>query len=133
MDAAQVMNNLWIGGWSAARDYGHMFDVIINVAKDAPDHGSHYKFSLVDGPCEQQPEFEAAVNCIGPEFSSGRRVLVHCVAGYSRSLVSAAKAVSIATNEPFDNVLERFKKARGCDPVRPKCPHEAMLILARGG
>lgn len=125
-DFAQVAENVCVGGWSAARDYGNQFDVIVNVAVDAPNFGQH-QFELVDGPGNKQSEFDAAVSCVQSAIESGSRVLVHCVAGRSRSVVVAAAAISRARNMPFDVALGRVRLVRNCEPHQP---HTALLQLA---
>lgn len=130
IDACKVIDEVWIGGWSAARDYGHEFDLIVNCAKDAPHYG-HFQFHLVDGPGNEQSEFDKAVGCVVEAMKCHRKVLVHCVAGMSRSLTVAAAAISKVHGMPVDYALDICKKARGCFDVRPYCPHEAMIAMAR--
>lgn len=129
IDASQVASNLWVGGWSAARDYREQFDVVVNCAQDAP-HNGDYQFNLVDGPGNDPAEFAAAVACVRKALEEDKKVLVHCVAGMSRSLTVAARAASDYTGVPVAVVLERFRLSRGCDSTRPNCPHDAMLALA---
>jgi hypothetical protein len=130
MDACNVIDQVWVGGWSAARDNGKDFDLIVNCAKDAPHYG-HFQFNLVDGPGNDQSEFNSAVGCVVEAMKTRRKVLVHCVAGMSRSLTVAAAAISKVYGMPLDYALDICKKARGCEPVRPFCPHDAMIALAR--
>ncbi len=130
MDANEVVERLWVGGWHAARDHAADFDLIVNCATDAP-HNGHFHFHLVDGPGNEQSEFNKAVSCVVEAMRCRRKVLVHCVAGMSRSLTVAAASIAKVHGMPFDMALSVCTKARGCDPVRPKCPHDAMIAMAR--
>lgn len=127
-DYAEVAPNLCIGGWSAARDFGSEFDVIVNVAKDAPDFGG-YHFCLVDGPGNKQSEMDAAIACVEEQIRSGKRVLVHCVAGRSRSVTVTAAALSRTTGTPFNDILAAIGPIRGLTGVHPFGPHPALLEL----
>lgn len=129
-DMNQVASNLWIGGWSSARDCRDQFDVVVNVAIDAP-HNGDYHFNLVDGPGNDPQEFERAVECVRSALVGGKKVLLHCVAGRSRSVTVGAAATAKATGDDFEEVLRRFKVSRGLGDVHPFGPHDALLSLAR--
>lgn len=122
---SEIAANLHVGGWHDARDRRAEFDVIINCAVDAP-HNGDYQFGLVDGPGNAADVFAAAVEEVYQHFSSGKRVLVHCVAGMSRSVTVTAAALH---RMGVPDALEFVKVKRGCDAERPKCPHPAMVEM----
>lgn len=125
IDAHEVYPNVWVGGWSAARDYNQNFDIIYNVAVDAPAY-CHYHFAFVDGPGNDKIAFNACIEAVASEISAGRRVLVHCMAGRSRSLVIAAAALEKAKGVPFDETVESMRIPRGLEEYQP---HRALLEL----
>lgn len=129
-DMTEVAPNVFVGGWSAARDHGNEFDVIINCAVDAPNYGE-FQFSIVDGPGNKREEVQAAIACVEEAVRSGKRVLVHCMAGFSRSVTVTAAALSRVTGRPFHEVLTMIAEARKCEPVRPYCPHAAMVEIVQ--
>ena len=122
---SEIAANLHVGGWHDARDRRAEFDVIINCAVDAPHNGDH-QFSLVDGPGNDPQEFAAAVDEVYRHFSAGKRVLVHCVAGMSRSVTVTAAALH---RMGVPDALAFVKVKRGCEAERPKCPHDAMVAM----
>lgn len=129
-DMAEVAPNVFVGGWSAARDHANEFDVIINCAVDAPNFGE-FQFSIVDGPGNELEEVQRAVSCVEGAVRSGKRVLVHCVAGYSRSVSVTAAALARVTGRPFHELLMMIAEARKCESARPNCPHPAMVEIVQ--
>jgi hypothetical protein len=127
-DYAEVAPNVCVGGWSAARDYGSEFDVIINVAIDAPDFGG-YHFNLVDGPGNKREEMQAAIACVEEHVKAGKRILIHCVAGRSRSVTVTAAALSRISGRTFDETLRLIAPLRGLTGQHPFWPHSALLEL----
>jgi predicted protein tyrosine phosphatase len=128
IDAHEIFHGVWVGGWSAARNYGHHFQIIVNCAVDAPHtRGEHFR--LVDGPGNETQEFEKAVACVMDAIRSGEKTLVHCVAGRSRSLVVAATAISCCRGIEITTLIETAMGLRKCEG--PNQPHQALLEMAQ--
>jgi hypothetical protein len=86
----EIIQNLWVSDWMAARDSTGFH--IVTVAADSPFVGSEH-FNLADGPGNSHDEFHGAVSAVVHAYTHGKRVLVHCIAGQSRSAAVAVSAL----------------------------------------
>ena len=126
----EVAPGVFIGGWHDARDHAHEFDAVINCAIDAPCYGGAHHFPLVDGPGNARELMQSAIEQVITEMKAGRRILVHCVGGKSRSVVVTAMALSRVTGVSFSDAIDSIVEARGlAEPVGYK-PHSALVELA---
>lgn len=125
-DVAQITENLYVGGWSAAERDGNSFDLIVNCAIDAPCYPKTQQFKLVDGPGNARDDFNRAVECVADAIRANKRTLVHCVSGKSRSVTIAAAAMAKVYKVPFQDILQSIRTSRRCDETQP---HSAMLAL----
>lgn len=128
-EMAEVHPDLWIGGWSAARDRGSHFDEIVNVAMDAPTFGQ-YRFPLVDGPGNDPIQMACAIACVRTLIDQRKRILVHCVSGRSRSATVLAKAMETALGIPFADTIKLIQELRQ-SPNPEKQPHPALVALVQ--
>lgn len=126
----EVFDNVFIGGWTDARDHGHEFDLIVNCAIDAQHFGGPH-FKLVDGPGNSRALLEEAITCVSDAVRSKKRILIHCVAGKSRSVVVTAAALSTVLSIPFKTVLYLIQKDRSLAPPVGYQAHPALLELIR--
>lgn len=125
---AEIYPGVVVGGWSAAREHGLSFDCVFNCACDAP-HTVGSQYQLVDGPGNPINEFRRAVFDVAKAIDSGQRILVHCVAGHSRSLVVAVAALAVLKKVEFEPFLLEAKKKRPSH--LPDRPHIALITVAR--
>ncbi len=123
----EVVPNVFIGGWHAARDFWQEFDVVVNVAVDAP-HFFGVHFHLIDGPGNSLEIMQSAVMCVETAMREGKRILVHCVGGRSRSLVVVAEAVRRVHGKPLTETIERMRSVRNLEPHQPE---SALLELVK--
>lgn len=89
----EIIPRLWLGDWMAAQCSSGLY--IVTVAIDSPFIGNE-QFGLVDGPGNSHDLFHSAVSAAVQAHVDGKDVLVHCVAGQSRSaavVVSALMAI----------------------------------------
>jgi len=87
----EIIPRLCLGDWMAARDSHSDFHVV-TVAVDSPFIGDEH-FKLVDGPGNSRLEFDKAVCSVAEAYNQGKSVLVHCVAGQSRSAAVVVSAL----------------------------------------
>lgn len=109
----EITPGLWVGDWKAARDSSGFH--IVTVAGDSPFIGDEH-FKLVDGPGNSHDEFRSAVSAVVAAHVSGKKVLVHCIAGQSRSaavVVSALMAIhAINWCEAYDLLVKQKPNVR---------------------
>lgn len=129
-EMSEVTPLIFISGCSSARDMGRFFDVIVNVACDAPVFGAHH-FKLVDGPGNDIAVFNAAVECAKEQIRFGRKMLIHCVGGRSRSVTVLAAAMQEELDLPFADTVERIRglRAKTTLPMEGFQPHKALVEL----
>lgn len=92
----EIINNLWLGDHDSAR-YTEKYDVIINCTTDLPFYdnlSSHFleKIRISVWDKNYKEEIEKLKQCIfivletiNVRLSEGKRILIHCGAGQSRS------------------------------------------------
>lgn len=111
----EVIPNLFIGNWQEAKKSSLSGMYVITVAVDSPYVGNEH-FKLIDGPGNQRETFDSAVDSVVKAFSEGKRVMVHCVGGRSRSGAVLCKSVAriLGKNicEAYDMIAARH------DPIR---------------
>lgn len=120
----QVIDRLHIGDWQDAKKSTGFY--IITVAGDSPFIGDEH-FSLVDGPGNPPQVFADAVEAVvRAHRRQPKPVLVHCIAGRSRSASVVIAAVKKLTGrdicEAIDLVFVKHDRTR-------IHPHMARLLL----
>lgn len=108
----EIIPGLYVGGWHAARDIkAHGLPIqIVTVAEDSEVVGDwHVKMS--DGYGNSERDFFAAVHYVVQYLQSETPVLVHCIAGRSRSAAVAVAALmrtkGLSISEAYDIVKAR--------------------------
>ena len=86
---SRILDNLYIGDWQDAKRTDHSEFVCVTVAFDAPFKGEHL-FGMVDGRvgdnnADNIYEMSLAIPKVIELMQGPKKVLVHCVAGRSRS------------------------------------------------
>jgi protein-tyrosine phosphatase len=97
------------------------FDAVLNVAIDFDIMDGfkwRHKVGLLDGPGNDPLMFASAVILLHSLVRRGKKVLVHCHEGKSRSVMVVA-AWMWARGYEFDATLEQIMKVRGVDQYRP--------------
>lgn len=124
----EVIERLHIGNWQEARDAAETIHVV-TVAFDSP-HIGHIKFDLIDGPGNTLDMFSAAVDHVHLMHKVGKRILVHCHGGRSRSAAVVVAAMMKITGknlcECYDLLHERNQRTR-------IHPHMSLLLLRFAG
>jgi len=127
----EVFNGIYVGTESDAGDESilrkHGVDTVVSLTHSQPDTGdiTRVDVPMVDGPQNSYQAFAEAEETVIEQRENGRRVLVHCSAGSSRSPSVAAAAITrlsdTTLNEAFNQIIEQ----------RPKTdPHDALVRQA---
>jgi protein-tyrosine phosphatase len=127
----EVFNGIYVGTESDASDEPllrkHGVDTVISLTHSNLETGDIIRIDvpMVDGPQNSYQAFAEAVETVVEEREDGRRVLVHCSAGPSRSPSVAAAAITrlsdTTLNEAFNQIIEE----------RPETdPHDALVRQA---
>lgn len=138
----QVHPHLFIGDWFDAKGPCEGLDAVVCVAIDdyaqAAYSGEleHHVYPLVDGPGNKPELMKKAIDMVDSLLLLKKRVMVHCVAGKSRSVVVAAAALtryeSYWDGAEFDEQLENiFTKRHSEHSPGAIVPHPALVELAK--
>lgn len=137
-ETTRIGPHLWLGSWRPASDqqwlHANKIKTIINVAEDLNDppctfgRVSQIKFNLTDG--EGNPGWliklaiDATVCALNQAADNNEQVLIHCVAGRSRSPYIAARAMEITSNgqHTFDEIYKAIRK------LRPEVLEKSLLF-----
>lgn len=131
----ELIDGLIIGGWHDARNASCNATArgdelyIVTVAADSEFIG-HECFHLVDGPGNSPTEFRAAVEAVCRARRAGKRVLVHCVGGRSRSAAVIVAAATVLTGRPLCDVYDELLRKHDCTGHGARIhPHLAAMLL----
>lgn len=119
----KITDQVSIGDSSDARHANNKeFDAVLNVAIDfdwRDDFKWRHKVGLVDGAGNHPGTFFAAVVLLESLVKSGKRVLVHCHAGLSRSVMVVAAWLTIQDpSSMLDAHLNNVMAARKASAYR---------------
>lgn len=124
--ANKIGNHLWLDSWRGASDRSWLREnnikTIINVAEDFNDPDQpgirQIKIGLTDGPGNEPWMIRLAIDtvllAIDKADGTDENVLVHCIAGRSRSPYIAARALELfhVGNYSFDQIWASIRKER---------------------
>lgn len=100
----RITDSLHIGDMYDAQEYGEEYEVVITMAPEVYDVTTE-AFLIDDGEHDYEL-FEAAVDAIRTALANGKKTLVHCQAGMSRSVAVATTAcvseLDMEWNEAYD-------------------------------
>ncbi len=105
----ELIPNLFIGNWHEARDaraFQHGFH-IITVASDSEFIGDDH-FKLIDGPGNLASVFHDAVKATCTAYCDGKKVLVHCIGGRSRSAAVIVAAATVITKRSLCDIYDEL-------------------------
>jgi hypothetical protein len=120
------------------------FDAILSLMTEAPagmwelarsGNVEYAWFSIIDGYCHEEHDeivqrFDAAAAQIHEWLSAGKRVLVHCYAGISRSVTAAVWYFVRYEGKTWDEAMEIIRASRTV--ARGNIRFEIPLRLAAG-
>ena len=106
-----------MGDWQDAKYHQKEFDEIFTVAKDSPFVGNHF-YGLVDGPYPDNEillpnAIDDLLNVRKKDWQLGKRILVHCVGGFSRSVtVVSGYIIAEGYEHDVEDAIYRIRKIR---------------------
>jgi protein-tyrosine phosphatase len=115
---------LWIGHAGDGRDYRRLLELgiraVVQLAAEEPTplpprELIFFRFPLNDGADNPADLISLAVGALASLIRCRVPTMVCCGAGMSRSPAVAAAAISSATGEALDEVLQRILKGRAGD------------------
>lgn len=135
-----VTPQIFIGDASDARKANGNFDATLNVAIDLDIEDKRdevliltlkrHKVGLIDGKGNPPLRMVAALLLLHTIVKSGIKVLVHCHAGQSRSVMITAMYCDIAGIAPFDKALAKIMEQRKVPLYRQDLYATATIALA---
>lgn len=129
-----ITDIIGIGDADDGRQLPPAVDATLNVAVDLDipltgGNAHRHKVGLLDGPGNDEFTLLSAVLMLHSLNRKYRRVLVHCQAGTSRSVMVVAAYVSIIGGMEFDRVLKDIMKVRGVDQYRPALYQQYVNLI----
>jgi len=125
--------DLFVGTLADATDSHRLekdeITVVVSLTHENPDFSAQaldtHSIPLIDGPQNSREQFTKAVEKTVTALNDGKRVLVHCAAGASRSPTVAATALALSQEMDMEDAIQQVADNR--DVVDP---HEALLRQA---
>ena len=135
-----VTPQIWVGDSQDARAaINSDFDATLNVAIDLDIEDKtddvvvrrlkRHKVGLIDGPGNPPLRMVAALILLHTIVKSGIKVLVHCHAGQSRSVMICAMYCDIAGIAPFNEALPKIMAQRKVEICRSDLYATATFAL----
>lgn len=121
----------FLGNWRAADPDAadRRFDHVVSVTADAYPLTTHHR-PLVDGPDNDWPAFEAAVDAARRCHRADGALLVHCKAGISRSTAVIATTLAVEEDRPLAETVAAVRDARPMATPHPALVEQAVSYLA---
>jgi protein-tyrosine phosphatase len=128
-----ITDKIGIGDSDDGKQLPKAFDATLNVAVDLdiPTIGNEkrHKVGLLDGPGNDEFLLMSAVLLLHSLNRKYSRVLVHCQAGTSRSVMVVSAYVAIIGGMEFDKVLNDVMAARKVDQYRPALYQQFQQLI----
>ena len=129
----RISQGIYLGDMTDAVDKQHLFRNGITATLNVASIGHHYTHDgilvshipLVDGPGNELWELEGAILALQQLRQEGHTVLVHCLAGVSRSPTVIACYMAISLGCTFEEAINFIQKVRSIVD-----PHKALIELA---
>ena len=146
----QLDANLWLGNIEAAQDIGFLFSnnitriLACGIEFEARNEIPRLQLMIRDNEWDDntEAEFRKGAKQLGEWLDAGERVLVHCMAGVSRSTTVVLLDMMLRKGMPLLNAVETVQSKRHkIGPVtsywklllRVEKEREEMKLLARHG
>lgn len=113
----EIMENLFVGNWMEAKSCSDEF-YVVTVAHDSPFVGKEH-FKLVDGPGNDPDMIVRAARSVCIAHRDGKKVMVHCHGGRSRSGAIAVLSVMMITGENLCRCYDLVKDKHEITRIHP--------------
>jgi len=122
---------LFLGNWFAADPARHerTFEYVLSATSEERPLTTHHH-PLDDGPDNDWPAFEAAVDTARALYRRDGSVLIHCTAGISRSSVLVATTLAAEEDRRLDEAFAIVHDARPHAVSHPALHESAVIYLA---
>lgn len=139
-----ITDNIYLGDRSDAQDAEGMIErgvsFVLNAARQLPNYHEdrfiYLHLELVDSPEEDiTPHFQAGIDFIREAVAARARVLVHCIAGVSRSVAVVCAYLMAAEGMRLKTAFELVRRhGCCCYPCRRHCTARVrrVCVHARG-
>ncbi len=127
----KLTDYLWVG--DSVDEMTAEVDVILNVARNLkPTRGwpkiEYVHVGLVDGPGNMPCAYRAAIFELASMMHRGKRVLICCHEGRSRSLAVAIMYLATLTDHTWDEQVEILQERIEGDLPIPHSAHRAAFL-----
>lgn len=120
----EVIPNLFIGNWKDAELHANEL-YVITVAGDSPFIGNEH-FKLNDGPGNPPGLLESAADSVHKAYSNGKKILIHCHGGRSRSAAVTVLSIMKILNK---NLCEAYDLAKDKHDITRIHPYLSKILL----
>ncbi|WP_049902419.1 protein-tyrosine phosphatase family protein [Halococcus agarilyticus] len=122
---------LFLGNEIAADPARHerTFEFVLSATTDEQPLTTHHH-PLDDGPDNDWPTFEAAVDAARALYRRDGSLLIHCKAGISRSSALVATTIAAEEDQRLDDAFAIVHGARPHAVVHPALHESAVIYLA---
>lgn len=140
MEPSEIEDGLYISDIHhvMGADVEDLYDIIITVCRNDPTRPedcdvSWQQFGLWDDDVEQQETFDKAVEATikAIETHPEADVLVHCIAGQSRSPAVVATALAYRDDIHFDEARDRIWEQRPQIAINPALRKHGLAFLGQ--
>lgn len=101
----QVRDNLYISDLRGAEQQGDKFETVISLSFTNPDVENNH-IPLQDNKKHDYELFKKAVEETVESLERGKKTLVHCQAGISRSVSVASAALAVIEDKPVNETVK---------------------------
>ena len=130
----EVYNRLYVGGYVQASKLPlsnpESIEAVLDVSTEPPyDEAKGIVYAHIpfdDGHAVPEGKFWACMRFLWEQYSQGKKVLIHCAAGMSRSVCIAAAFLYFAKIMNFEDAVNWVRERR-----RIAQPHRDVLISIR--
>ncbi|UWG49109.1 Protein-tyrosine phosphatase [Halanaeroarchaeum sp. HSR-CO] len=125
---------LFIGNWRSADSAQHdrRFEYVVSATQTSYPLTTHHH-PLIDGPENEWPDFEAAVDTTRRLYRADGSLLVHCKAGVSRSTTLLATTIAMEEDRSLDDAIAEIRAVRPVATPNPALVEQAVTYLAAHG
>jgi protein-tyrosine phosphatase len=104
-----INDNLAVSNAQFAREHGHKFDRVVSMSCPNENTTEGQEFLIDDGDHSYE-KFRGAVKSVTEGLENEEEVLVHCMAGISRSVSVCIAACAVYEDISYDDAYQKCKR-----------------------